>query len=65
MTEDNSENKERRQSPIRIVLHNFISFIVFLIILGFLNMFIDYFDSNILFEVVRLLNNNIRLIFVF
>jgi hypothetical protein len=65
MVEDNSEKKERRQSPIRIVLHNLISFIVFLIILGFLNMFIDYFDSNILFEVVRLLNNNIWLIFVF
>lgn len=65
MTEENSEKREKRQSPIRIVIHDIVSFIVFLIILGFLNISLDFFDSNILFEVVRLLNNNIWLIFVF
>jgi len=42
-----------------------VSFVVFLIILGFLNISLDVFDNNILFEVVRLLNNNIWLIFIF
>ena len=66
MAEENSEKrKERRQSPMRVVIHDLISFIVFLIILGFLNISLDFFDSNILSEVVRLLNNNIWLIFIF
>ncbi|KYC45702.1 MAG: hypothetical protein APG12_01055 [Candidatus Methanofastidiosum methylothiophilum] len=65
MSEQNSEKKERRQSPTRIVIYNFISFIVFLIILGFLNISLDFFDNNILSQVVRLLNNNIWLIFIF
>jgi hypothetical protein len=65
MTEENSEKRERRKSPIRIVIHDLISFIVFLIILGFLNISLDFFDSNILSEVVKLLNNNIWLIFIF
>ncbi|KYC44640.1 MAG: hypothetical protein AMQ74_01946 [Candidatus Methanofastidiosum methylothiophilum] len=65
MTEENSEKREKRQSPIRIVIHDIVSFIVFLIILGFLNISLDFFDSNILSEVVRLLNNNIWLIFIF
>ena len=41
-----------------------ISFVVFLIILGFLNLSRDFFNNNIIFEVVKLLNNNIWLIFV-
>jgi flagellar biosynthesis protein FlhB len=66
MTEDNPEkNKEKSQSPARIVIHDLISFIMFLIILGFLNISLDFFDSNILAEVVKLLNNNIWLIFIF
>ena len=66
MAEDDSEkNKEKGHSPARIVIHDLISFIVFLIILGFLNISLDFFDSNILAEVVRLLNNNIWLIFIF
>jgi len=50
---------------MRIVLYDLISFLVFLIILGILNASLDYFDNNILNEVVRLLNNNIWLILVF
>ena len=65
MEEERKENIGRSQSPTRIVIHDIVSFIVFLIILGFLNISLDFFDSNILFEVVRLLNNNIWLIFVF
>jgi len=65
MTEESSGKRERGQSPARIVIHDLISFIVFLIILGFLNISLDFFDSNILSEVVKLLNNNIWLIFVF
>lgn len=65
MTDENSEKREKVQSPARIVIHDLISFIVFLIILGFLNISLDFFDSNILSEVVRLLNNNIWLIFIF
>ena len=59
------ERKERGRSPARIVIYNLISFVVFLVILGFLNISRDVFDNNIIFEVVRLLNNNIWLIFVF
>jgi len=65
MEEERKENKERVQSPTRIIIHDIVSFIVFLIILGFLNISLDFFDSNILSEVVRLLNNNIWLIFIF
>ena len=59
------ENPEKKQSPMRIVLYDLVSFLVFLIILGILNASLDYFDNNILNEVVRLLNNNIWLILVF
>lgn len=66
MEEENlGKRKERGQSSTKIVIYNIISFVVFLIILGFLNVSLDVFDNNILFEVVRLLNNNIWLIFVF
>lgn len=65
MEEERKENKERGQSPARIVIHDLISFVVFLIILGFLNISLDVFNNNILSEVVRLLNNNIWLIFIF
>lgn len=65
MASDSNKIKEGRQSPTRTVIYNLISFIVFLVILGFLNISLDYFDNNILFEIVKLLNNNIWLIFVF
>ena len=66
MEEDNTKKrKERGQSPTRIVIYHLISFVVFLIILGFLNISLDVFDNNIISEVVRLLNNNIWLIFIF
>ncbi|HOC78547.1 MAG TPA: hypothetical protein PLP47_03955 [Methanofastidiosum sp.] len=58
-------NPEKRQSPNRIVIYNLISFVVFLIILGFLNISFDYFDNNMLLEIVNLLNSNILLIFTF
>lgn len=59
------ENPEKKQSPMRIVIYDLVSFLVFLIILGILNASLDYFGNNILNEVVRLLNNNIWLILVF
>ena len=58
-------NPEKRQSPNRIVIYNLISFVVFLIILGFLNISFDYFDNKMLLEILNLLNNNIWLIFTF
>ena len=58
-------NPEKRQSPTKIVIYNLISFVVFLIILGFLNISFDYFDNNMLLEIVNLLNSNILLIFSF
>jgi len=58
-------NSEKRQSPTKIVIYNLISFVVFLIILGFLNISFDYFDNNMLLEIVNLLNSNILLIFTF
>ena len=56
------ENSEKGQSPTKIIIYNLISFLVFLIILGILNASLDYFDNNLLNEVIRLLNNNILLI---
>ena len=58
-------NPEKRQSPTKIVIYNLISFVVFLIILGFLNISFDYFDNKMLLEIVNLLNSNILLIFTF
>lgn len=64
MTDEKLERK-KGQSPIKIVIYSLMSFLIFLIVLGFLNFSLTLYDSDILFQVVRLLNSNIWLIFVF
>ncbi|NMC58375.1 MAG: hypothetical protein GYA51_03165 [Candidatus Methanofastidiosa archaeon] len=59
------EKNEHRQSPTKIVLTNLVQFVVFLIVLGILNLFVDYFDSKTFYEILRLLNNNLWLILIF
>lgn len=62
MRQDKNGNK---QSPTKIVITNLIQLIVFLIALGLLNFFVNYFDNKIFYEIVKLLNNSIWLILVF
>ncbi len=64
MTDDKSGSK-KGQSPTKIVIYSLMSFLIFLIVLGFLNFSLTLYDSHILIEVVTLLNRNIWLIFVF